>query len=109
MSSSPAPVTVATDRAPEPVPAVAISNIASVKPITVLIGGPTLGAGAAEHGAVELVRCLRAAGHHAIVVARAGRLVGAITALGGEFVALDVASRNPLVMLRNAGARGEAA
>ncbi|MCW5694594.1 MAG: glycosyltransferase [Pseudolabrys sp.] len=67
-----------------------------------LIVVPTLGAGAAEHGAVELVRCLRAAGHHAIVVARAGRLVGAITALGGEFVALDVASRNPIVMLRNA-------
>ncbi|MBS0245986.1 MAG: glycosyltransferase [Proteobacteria bacterium] len=67
-----------------------------------LIVVPTLGAGAAEHGAVELVRYLKAAGHHAIVVSRAGRLLGDITALGGEFVALDVASKNPIVMLRNA-------
>ncbi|MFA6265490.1 MAG: glycosyltransferase [Pseudolabrys sp.] len=69
-----------------------------------LIVVPTLDSGAAEHGAVELVRILKSAGHHAIVAARAGRLLGDITALGGEFVALDVASRNPLVMLRNAGA-----
>lgn len=104
MSSSPAPVPAATDSALEPATAVANSNIASAKPVTVLIVVPTLGAGAAEHGAVELVRCLRAAGHHAIVAARAGRLVGAVTALGGEFVALDVASKNPVVMLRNAAA-----
>jgi len=83
-------------------PPPANSNKAADKPITVLIVVPTLDAGAAEHGAVELVRILKSAGHHAIVAARAGRLVGEVTALGGEFIAVDVASKNPVVMLRNA-------
>lgn len=94
-------------RAPQPSdvlapPPPANSNKAATKPITVLIVVPTLDEGAAEHGAVELVRILKAAGHHAIVAARSGRLIGDVVKLGGEFVALDVASKNPLVMLRNA-------
>ena len=36
-----------------------------------------------------------------MVVSRAGRLVADVTAAGGEFVPLDVASTNPAVMLRN--------
>ncbi|MDO8875529.1 MAG: glycosyltransferase [Pseudolabrys sp.] len=73
-------------------------------PITVMIVVPTLDVGAAEIGAVELVRILHGAGHRAIVVARAGRLLADVTAAGAEFVPLDVASKNPLVMLRNAAA-----
>jgi len=83
-------------------PPPANSNKTASKPITVLIVVPTLDQGAAEHGAIELVRILKAAGHHAIVAARSGRLIGDVMKLGGEFVALDVASKNPLVMLRNA-------
>ena len=64
-------------------------------PITVLIVVPTLDGGAADAGAVELVRILAAAGHRAIVVSRAGRLVADVTAAGGEFIPLDVASNNP--------------
>jgi glycosyltransferase involved in cell wall biosynthesis len=71
-------------------------------PITVMIVVPTLDVGAAEINAVELARILKNAGHHAIVVARAGRLLADLTAPGAEFVPLDVASKNPLVMLRNA-------
>ena len=71
-------------------------------PITVMIVVPTLDVGAAEINAVELARILKNAGHHAIVVARAGRLLADLTAAGAEFVPLDVASKNPLVMLRNA-------
>ncbi|MDO9412087.1 MAG: glycosyltransferase [Pseudolabrys sp.] len=71
------------------------------KPITVMIVVPTLDIGAAEIGAVELVRILQGAGHRAIVVARAGRLLADITAAGAEYVPLDVASKNPFVMLRN--------
>ena len=56
-------------------------------PITVLIVVPGLDGGAADAGAVELVRILSGAGHHAIVVSRAGRLVADVTAAGGEFVA----------------------
>lgn len=70
-------------------------------PITVLIVVPTLDVGAADAGAVELTRILTAAGHRAIVVSRAGRLVADVTAAGGEFVSLDVSSNNPVTMLRN--------
>ena len=69
-----------------------------------LIVVPSLDVGAADAGALELVRALTAAGHRAIVASRAGRLVADVTAAGGEFVALDLASNNPIVMLRNAGA-----
>src|SRR5512135_1465055 len=71
-------------------------------PITVLIVIPSLDAGAAAAGAVDLTRMLTAAGHRAIVASRAGRLVADVTAVGGEFVALDLASHNPVIMLRNA-------
>lgn len=69
--------------------------------IVALIIVPSLDVGAADAGAVELVRILSAAGHHAIVVSRAGRLVADVTAAGGEFVPLDVSSNNPITMLRN--------
>lgn len=70
-------------------------------PITVLIVAPSLEAGAADTGALELARILTQAGSNAIVVSRAGRLVSDVTALGAKFVALDVSSNNPAVMLRN--------
>ena len=70
--------------------------------MAVLIAVPTLDVGAADAGAVELVRILSAAGHRVTVVSHAGRLVADITAVGGEFVPLDVSSNNPIVMLRNA-------
>ena len=90
------------------VPAFDLISGASLKaapatdPITVMIVVPTLDIGAAEINAVELARILKGAGHHAIVVARAGRLLADVTAAGAEFVPLNVASKNPLVMLRNA-------
>jgi glycosyltransferase involved in cell wall biosynthesis len=71
-------------------------------PITVLIAVPTLDAGAADAGAVELVRILSEAGHHAIVASHAGRLVADVATAGGEFVPLDVSSNNPVMILRSA-------
>ncbi len=71
-------------------------------PTTVLIVVPTLDVGAADAGAVELVRILAGSGFRPVVVSRAGRLVADVTAAGGEFVPLDVSSNNPLLMLRNA-------
>ena len=70
-------------------------------PITVLIVVPSLDVGAADAGAVGLTRMLTESGNRAIVASRAGRMVADITAAGGEFVALDLASNNPMVMLRN--------
>lgn len=73
-------------------------------PITVLIVVPTLDGGAADAGAVELVRILENAGHHAIVASRAGRLVADVTSAGAEFIALDTGTNNPMTILRNAAA-----
>ena len=69
--------------------------------IRVLIVAPALEAGAADAGAVELTRVLQHAGHHAIVVSNAGRLVADINAAGAEFVPLDVATTNPIRILRS--------
>jgi len=73
-------------------------------PLTVLIVVPTLDVGAADVGALGLVRILKQAGHRAIVASQAGRLVADVTAAGGEFVPLDLASHNPLRILHNAAA-----
>ncbi len=69
--------------------------------LTVLIVAPSLEVGAADAGAVGLTRVLTDSGHRAIVASRAGRLVADVTAAGGEYVALDLASNNPMVMLHN--------
>ncbi|HWE78187.1 MAG TPA: glycosyltransferase, partial [Pseudolabrys sp.] len=74
----------------------------SYAPMRVLIVAPALEGGAADAGAVELTRILQNAGHEAIVVSRAGRLAADINAAGAEFVPLDVATANPVKMLRNA-------
>lgn len=98
MSSLPAPV-------PEPnaQPRV-VPKATELAPgsMAVLVVVPTLDVGAADAGAVELVRILAGAGYRAIVVSRAGRLVADVTAAGGEFIALDVSSNNPVMILRNA-------
>ena len=76
--------------------------VAAGEPLGILIVVPTLDSGAADAGAVELARILAGNGHRAIVVSRAGRMVADVTAAGGEFVALDVATNSPITMLRNA-------
>lgn len=89
------------------VPTSSLSNVTprpsdGARSFGVLIVTPTLDGGASDAGAVELARVLAQAGHHVIVVSQAGRLVADVTAAGARFVALDVASNNPLLMLRNA-------
>jgi glycosyltransferase involved in cell wall biosynthesis len=79
------------------------SNVTNINPLTVLIVVPSLQAGAADLGVVDLVRILAAAGNRPIVLSNGGRLEAEITALGGEFIRADVASKNPFVMIRNAG------
>ncbi|HZP75859.1 MAG TPA: glycosyltransferase [Pseudolabrys sp.] len=74
----------------------------AIDPLTVLIAVPTLDIGAADAGALDLVRVLTAAGHKAIVVSQGGRLVPEAVRCGAEFVALNMASNNPVTMLRNA-------
>ena len=76
--------------------------VAFSRPLTALIVVPTLHSGAADVGAIDLVRTLKRGGHRVIVVSRGGRLEGEVASLGGEFSRLDVESRNPVVMLRSA-------
>jgi len=77
------------------------ARIVPLKPLTVLIAVPTLDAGAADHGALELVRVLTGAGHKAIVASSGGRLVKDVLGAGGELIRLNLASTNPFVILRN--------
>jgi glycosyltransferase involved in cell wall biosynthesis len=76
--------------------------LAFARPLTVLVVVPTLHAGAADAGAIDLVRILKSGGHRVIVASRGGRLEDEIDLLEAEFVRLDVESNNPLVMLRSA-------
>ena len=69
--------------------------------LTVLIAVPTLQAGAADAGAVELARILATAGHHPIVASGGGLLAEQARAAGATCITLRMASRNPIRMLRN--------
>ena len=86
------------------IPAQGRGVVTPLRPLTVLVVVPTLQAGAAEMGAVDLVRILTGAGHRAIVMSRGGRLEPRVTESGGELIHADVASKNPAVMARNAAA-----
>lgn len=72
--------------------------VAFSRPLTVLVVVPTLHAGAADNGAIDLVRILKSGGHRVVVASRGGRLVNDLGA--EEFVRLDVASQNPIVMAK---------
>jgi glycosyltransferase involved in cell wall biosynthesis len=84
-----------------PCPDAPIDPVAA-RALAVLITAPTVEAGAADEGAVELARILRAHGHHAVVVSNGGRLESTIAASGAESIRLDVASRSPVAILHNA-------
>jgi len=79
-------------------------TVTALHPLTVLIVVPTLDAGAAEAGAVDLVKILTSAGHNAIVLSRGGRLEPKVQEAGGECIYADVASKNPAIMARNVAA-----
>ena len=95
------PPTPAADQSDAPSPS---SNrqsgeiVAFSRPLTVLIVVPTLHAGAADAGAIDLARILKSGGHRIIVASLGGRLENGIGA--AEFVRLDVASQNPVVMAK---------
>ncbi len=67
----------------------------------ILIVLPTLDGGASDAGAVELVRVLVSGCYHPIVAAQAGRLVPDVTSAGGEFIALNTGTKNPIAVVRN--------
>ncbi len=70
--------------------------------MTVLQVIPSLGAGGAEQACVDMTRGLVQAGHRALVVSSGGPRVRDIEQAGGEHIARNVASKNPLQILANA-------
>ena len=70
--------------------------------LTTLIVTPSLHAGAADSGTIQLVRILASAGHRPIVVSSGGRLVGDVTAAGATFIPMNVDRANPIAIVRNA-------
>jgi glycosyltransferase involved in cell wall biosynthesis len=72
--------------------------------LTVMVVVPTLGAGAAERGAVDLAHVLIGAGHRVVVVSHGGRMEEDLADDGATFVRRNVHSKNPFTVLRNAGA-----
>lgn len=78
------------------------SKVVNIHPLNILVITPTLDAGAADAAVVDLVRILTQARNHPVVISRGGRLEHQVAALGAQLIRLDVASKNPFIMLRNA-------
>lgn len=66
---------------------------------------PALEAGGVEQSSLEIAAALAAAGHRAIVVSAAGRLLPRLLELGGEHVGLDIGRKSPLVLRHVAALR----
>ncbi len=85
-------------------PGAADAPQAPARALTALIAVPTVEIGAADEGVVALAETLARAGHHPIVASSGGRLEGRLAEMGAELIRLDLASRNPGVIARNAAA-----
>ncbi len=83
-------------------PAAAVSPYPATPMPTVLQVLPRLDTGGVERGTVEVARALAGAGWRPLVAAEPGRLVAELEAAGGRFVALPLATKNPLTLARNA-------
>lgn len=70
--------------------------------IVVLQVTPRLNEGGVERATVEISRALRNAGAHSLVASAGGRLEPELAAHGAEFFRMPAASKNPLVIRRNA-------
>ena len=80
----------------------ALSNLPSLAGRCVLQVIPELAAGGAERTVLDMAEAIVAAGGQALVASEGGRLVGDLETLGGEHIAMELASKNPLVIYRNA-------
>lgn len=86
---------------PAPVGAADALDRAPADPMTVLLVTPTLDAGAAAGNVRGIAGILDRAGHQAIVVSRGNREGFSERNHAGKRLPVDVASRNPFVMLAN--------
>jgi glycosyltransferase involved in cell wall biosynthesis len=63
---------------------------------------PELETGGAEQTTIDVARAVIAAGGHALVATRGGRMTARLAADGGRLAQMPVQTKNPLVMLGNA-------
>ena len=70
--------------------------------LTVLQVLPALETGGVERGTVEMVQAIVRAGGSALVASAGGRLVAAVERAGGTHITLQLASKNPARIWRNA-------
>ncbi len=72
------------------------------KTLTVLQVIPRMRAGGAELGCLQIATALVKNGHRAIVASEGGQLVDQLLAAGAEHIDVPLASKNPLVLAKNA-------
>jgi glycosyltransferase involved in cell wall biosynthesis len=77
------------------------------RPITVLQVLPRLDLGGVERGALEIARAVVEAGGRALVASAGGRLGLRMEGFGAELIEGPYSSKNPVTILRNAGALAE--
>ena len=75
--------------------------MAAARP-TILQIIPQLDTGGAELSAIEIAGALVSAGARALVATEGGRMADALTAAGGEIIALPLATKNPIQIYANA-------
>jgi len=63
---------------------------------------PELDAGGAERTTIEIAEAVTRAGGRCLVASRGGRLEEALAQAGGELIRLDMKSKNPVTLWRNA-------
>ena len=68
---------------------------------------PALEQGGVERGTVEIARAIVEAGGRALVVSKGGRLEAPLRRAGGEHILLEVGTKSPLAIRRNARAIAE--
>jgi glycosyltransferase involved in cell wall biosynthesis len=73
------------------------------RPPVVLQVLPALETGGVERGTVEIADAIVQAGGVALVASSGGRMAAAVERVGGEHICLQLASKNPAVIWRNAG------
>ena len=64
---------------------------------------PELDAGGAERTTIEITEAVVRAGGRSLVASRGGRLEGELEAAGGRLIRLDMRTKNPVSIWRNAG------
>ena len=71
-------------------------------PLTVLQIVPRMDLGGVERGTMEITEAITRAGGRALVATAGGQLLARLTRTGGEVIAMNLDTRNPLNLWQNA-------